>query len=131
MTVAPAESLSLTLADVSDVNSGVSLISETDTETLWAFVAPPRWLRRSARNCWFVSCQENDIVCLSGVEQLSSKPNESRVRFLDAVLIAVGFVGDEPAGFVHHRRHERIGVIEFVGDDDLALFESIRIGYIS
>ena len=36
-------------------------------------------------------------------------------------------VGDKSACFVHHRRHEGIGVVELVGNDDPTLLESIGI----
>jgi hypothetical protein len=88
-------------------------------------------LRKKRLGCLsrrFVGCQENDVVGLSSVEQLCSKPNERGIRFLDTVFVAVGLVGDELARFVHHRRHEWIGVVELVGNDDPALLESIRVG---
>ena len=87
-------------------------------------------LRKKRLGCLsrrFVGCQENDVVGFPGVEQLCSKPNERRIRFLDAVFGAVGLVGDESACFVHHRRHEGIGVVELVGNDDPTLLESVGI----
>lgn len=68
------------------------------------------------------------MICLPSIEQLSSKPHEYRVRFLGDVLVAVGFVSDELACFVHRRLDEWIGVVEVVGDDDSTLLESIGIG---
>jgi len=80
---------------------------------------------------WFVGRQENDSLCLAGIEQLGYESDECRIRFLDRILVAIGFVRDESARLVHDRRDERIGVLEVVGNDGPALLESDRIRDVS
>lgn len=79
----------------------------------------------------FVGRQENDVIRLLCIEYLSSKLHECRVRFLGDIFVTASLVSDKPAGFVHHRRDKRVGVVKFVGNHDPALLESIGIGNIS
>jgi hypothetical protein len=78
-----------------------------------------------------VGREEDDVGGIADVEQLSSEAEQRGIRLLDSVLVPAGLVRDGSPSVVHHRRDERIGVVEFVGDDDPTLLETVGIGDLS